>query len=318
LYQRDYQQPERTDLLWVYEGLNQYLGEVLMTRSRFVTLREQRENLAMTAANMDSEGGRRWRPLRDIADEAPILYVTPDAWRALRRSANDFYSEGNLIWLEADTIIRQQSHGARSLDDFLHRWASGGNTTPSVKTYTFDDVIATLEATQPYDWRRFFHDRIDVVRPRAPLGGIENAGWRLTYDGTPSQLWKDYESSEKLTDVRYSVGIVIANADGNINDVLPGSPAALAGIAPNSKLLAVNGRKWSADVLHDAISTAAKTRRPLDLLVANGDFYTTASVAAYTGNRYPHLQRISGKPDLLERIYAPRTFAPPAEPKSPS
>jgi predicted metalloprotease with PDZ domain len=310
LWTRDFQEPEKTDLLWVYEGMNQYLGEVLATRSRLLKVSDERDNLAMTAAGLDNEGGRLWRPLRDVADEAPILYSSPPAWAALRRTSTDFYTEGDLIWLEADTIIRRESHGARSLDDFLKRFASGGTTTPSVKTYTVDDVIATLQDTQPYDWRGFFEQRIAKVQPHPPLGGLENAGWRLAYGTDQSDMWKAYEAGAKIVDVRYSVGITVSTNDGTIADVLPDSPAAVAGIAPNTKLLAVNGRKWSADGLHDAIAAAARSHEPIELLVTNGDFFTTARVAAYGGNRYPHLERIAGTQDLLERIYTPRTFAP--------
>lgn len=318
LWTPDFQVPEKTDLLWVYEGLNQYLGEVLTARSRLLDLSEQRDALAIAAANMDTEGGRRWRPLRDVADEAPILYVTPGAWYSLRRASGDFYTEGDLIWLEADTIIRERSGGKKSLDDFLHLWASGGGTTPSVKTYTLDDVIATLEATQPYDWRAFVRERIDAVTPRAPLGGIANAGWRLAYNDTPSALWKENEDGNKVADVRFSLGFGVSTDtsggnNGNINDVVPDSPGAKAGIAPGMRLVAVNGRKWSADILHDAIATAKKTRQPIELLVANGDFFSTVAVAAYDGNRYPHLERDTSKPDLLSKIYAPLTFKPAAE-----
>ncbi len=315
LWAPDFQQPEKTDLLWVYEGLNQYVGELLATRSRLYGLDEQRDVLAESAASMDAEGGRRWRPLRDVADEAPILYVTPPQWSDLRRSATDFYTEGDLIWLEVDTIIRARSAGKRSIDDFLHLWASGGSTTPSVKTYSYDDVIAALQAVEPYDWRAFFDNRIAAVRPNAPLAGITNAGWALVYDETPSAEWKAREDIDHTVDLSLSAGLVVSTDDdqaggsGSIVDVEPGSPAALAGIAPGMKLLAVNGRKWSADGLHQALAEAKASHRPIEMLIANNDFYSTVPVAVFTGNRYPHLRRDASKPDTLSKIYAPRTFA---------
>jgi len=319
LWAPDFQQPEKTDLLWVYEGLNQYVGELLATRSRLYDVAEEREVLAMGAAQMDAEGGRRWRPLRDVADEAPILYVTPPQFGALRRAANDFYTEGDLIWLEVDTIIRRRSSGKRSIDDFLHAWTTGGSTTPSVETYTYDDVISTLQSVEPYDWRAFFEKRIAQIQPSAPLAGIENAGWRLVYDDQPSERWKATEDDNHEVDVSLSAGFIVSTDDsqaggsGEITDVEPNSPASQAGIAPGMRLLAINSRKWSADTLHEALTEAKTTHHPIALLIANNDFYQTVSVAVYTGNRYPHLKRDNSKPDLLTRIYAPRTFTPKHE-----
>ena len=310
LWTRDFQEPEKTDLLWVYEGMNQYLGEVLATRSRLLKVADERDNLAMTAAGLDNEGGRLWRPLRDVADEAPILYSSPPAWAALRRTSTDFYTEGDLIWLEADTIIRRESHGARSLDDFLKRFASGGTTTPSVKTYTVDDVIATLQDTQPYDWRGFFEQRIAKVQPHPPLGGLENAGWRLAYGTDQSDMWKAYEAGAKIVDVRYSVGITVGANDGTIGDVLPDSPAAVAGIAPNTKLLAVNGRKWSADGLHEAIAAAARCARADRTARDERRFLHDGARRRVRRQPLPASRAHRGHAGSARRIYTPRTFAP--------
>jgi predicted metalloprotease with PDZ domain len=306
----DFQAPMHTDLLWVYEGMNQYLGELLTARSGLVTLEEQRESLAMSAASMDAEGGRNWRPLRDVADEAPILYVAPAAWGAARRNATSIYTEGTLVWLEIDTILRGESHGRKSLDDFLHLYAAGGSTTPSVKTYDLNEIIALLEATVPYDWRGFIHQRIDLVSKRAPVNGIERAGWHLTYTDEPTPIWKAYEESNKVTDLRYSLGLTVSGSGdpaGSIVDVEPGSPAAQGGIVPGMRLIAVNGRQWSPEALHAALDDAKQTHRPLQLLVFSDEFYQTIAVAADSGNRYPRLERIAGTPDLLSQIYAPRT-----------
>jgi predicted metalloprotease with PDZ domain len=308
----DFQAPMKTDLLWVYEGMNQYLGELLTARSRLITLEEQRESLAMSAASMDAEGGRNWRPLRDVADEAPILYVSPSAWAARRRNAGSIYAEGMLVWLEIDTIVRRESRGRKSLDDFLHLYTRGGTPVPSVKTYDLDEIVALLQATVPYDWRNFLHERIDLVQPRAPLGGIENAGWRLTYSDEPTAMWLASEETNKITDLRYSLGITVSGSGtptGTIGDVEPGSPAAASGIFPGMRLVAVNGRQWSADILHAALAQAKQTHQPIQLLVTSDDYYETIAVAAYGGSRYPRLERIAGTPDLLSRIWAPRTFA---------
>jgi len=309
----DFQKPERTDLLWVYEGLNQYVGEVLTTRARLTSLRDQMEALAISAAQMDVQSGRSWRPMRDLADEAPLLYNAPGAYYELRRNAGDFYTEGNLIWLDADVTIRRLSGGARSLDDFLKRWASGGGTTPSVKTYTIDDVVATLNAVAPNDWAGFFRERIATVQPRAPLGGISAGGWRLIYGATATDLFKANETSRKAADFRYSLGIVVStdptgDNDGSIRDVVLESPAFAAGLAPGMRIVAVDGRHWSADLLHQALPAAKARRTPIELIVTNGDFFKTVQLPWYEGERFPRLERVPGAPDLLTRIYAPKTF----------
>ena len=313
----DFQKPERTDLLWVYEGLNQYVGEVLTTRARLTNLRDEMESLAISAAQMDVESGRSWRPVRDLADEAPILYNAPGAYNELRRNAGDFYTEGNLIWLDADVTIRRLSNGTRSLDDFLKLWASGGSTTPSVRTYTIDDVVATLNAIAPNDWAGFFRERIATVQARAPLGGIGGGGWRLAYSATASDLFKANETARKAADFRYSLGIVVStdpSDDGTIKDVVIDAPAYAAGVAPGMKIVAVDGRRWSSDQLHQSVVAAASRATPIELIVSNGDFFKTVQLAWHQGERFPKLERIPGSPDLLTRIYAPRTFTAPADP----
>jgi predicted metalloprotease with PDZ domain len=312
----DFQKPERTDLLWVYEGLNQYVGEVLTARSRLVTLQDQLDGLAITAAEMDAENGRAWRPIRDTADEAPLLYNAPGAYYHLRRSAGDFYTEGNLIWLDADVTIRRLSGGKRSLDDFLKRWAAGGSTAPSVQPYAAADVFSLLNHVAAYDWEGFFRDRIATVQPRAPLGGITGGGWRLVYADSQSDLAKARDTQEKSADFAYSLGLTISTDganDGTVRDVLTDSPAFAAGLAPGMHIVAVDGRRWSADLLHQALKDAKTRRSPIALLATNGDFFRTYEVPWYGGERYPRLERVPGTPDLLTRIYAPLTFTPPRE-----
>jgi len=312
----DFQKPQRTDLLWVYEGLNQYVGELLQTRSRLLSYHDQLDSLAISAANMDVQSGRKWRPIRDLADEAPLAYWAPDAYYELRRAGWDFYTECNLVWLEADVIIRKQSGGKRSLDDFLKLWASGGSATPSVKTYTLADVIATLNAIQPYDWAAFLDERIAKIQPHAPLGGISGGGWQLVYSDVASDVFHANEANGKQADFRFSLGAVVstdADKDGTIKDLVIESPAFAAGLSPGMKIVAVEGRRWSADLLRQALRDAKSRRTPLELIVTNGDFFRTIRIPYYDGERYPRLERIPGAPDLLSRIYAPRTFTPAPE-----
>jgi predicted metalloprotease with PDZ domain len=301
----DYQQPMKGELLWIYEGLTTYLGEVLTARSGLYTQAQFREQVALTAAAMDHRAGRIWRPLEDTAVAAQMLYEAPREWTAWRRSA-DFYPESELIWLEADTIIRRQTNGQSSLDDFCRAFEGPPSGPPEMKPYTLDDVIAALNQVAPYDWRGFFQSHVYAVAPRAPLGGIEQGGWRLVYNDTPNELLQAGEKFAHGVDLTDSLGMVIRQEkhedEGTIEDVIPGMAAAAAGIAPGMRLVAVNGRKWSPEVLISAL----RSRKPLQLLVENIGYYKTCTVNYEGGPRFPHLERVAGRPDVLGDIIKPR------------
>jgi predicted metalloprotease with PDZ domain len=294
-----YETPMRGELLWVYEGLTQYLGTILPPRSGGWTPEYLREDLAHVAAELEGEGGRTWRPLADTAVEAQILYNNGPEWWASRRGT-DFFDESIFIWLEADAIIRQKSGGRKSLDDFCQRFY-GGLTGPEVKAYTFDDVVAAMNETQANDWRTFFTTRLQSVSPHAPLGGLELAGWKLVYNDTPNEQEKDGEDRNKRFTFRTSLGFTVKD-NGSIVDVNPGSPAATAGLAPGFTIIAVNGRKFSADGLRNAVTGSKDVASPIELIAQNGDFFATYKVDYHKGAMYPHLVRIEGKPDLLGAI----------------
>jgi len=303
----DFQQPMQDDLLWVYEGLTQYLGCLFAARSGLQTPEQYREMVAEKAAQMDTRAGRAWRPLVDTAVEAQLLYDAPNEGQAWRRDV-DFYDEGLLIWLEADAIIRRESGGSRSLDDFCRRFHGGESGPPALVTYTFEDVVAALNAVQPHDWRAFLEERVDKLAPRAPMGGLEGEGWRLAYRDSSSQYFRALEMSNKNIDLRYSIGLILDNEGekaGRVTDVLPGSSAAKAGVAPGMKLVAVNGRRWSKEVLHDALHATA-SGQPLDLLMESADFFSTCRLDWRSGERYPWLERIPGTKDVLSQLIAPR------------
>jgi predicted metalloprotease with PDZ domain len=304
----NYSAPMHDDLLWVYEGLTEYYGEVLTARSGLRTPAEFQEELALIAASLDNRPGRTWRPLQDTADEAPLLYNSRSDYDALRRSV-DFYDEGVLLWLEADVTIRQLSGGARSLDDFCRRFYGPPSGPPRVVPYTADDVVAALNAVEPHDWKGFFQQRLQSLSPRAPLGGIAAGGWRLVFKDTATSMLKAREAAHKSTNAYYSLGITIGE-EGALVDVVPGLPAAQAGLAPGMKLIAVNGRKYSADILRAALKEGAAgsaATAPLALLAENRDNFATYHVAYHGGERYPWLERLPGQPDLIGAIAAPRT-----------
>ena len=301
----DYQEPMEGDLLWVYEGLTQYLGEILTARSGLWTKQQFLDEAAETAASLDRTGGRSWRPLQDTADAAQILYGSAPEFENWRRSV-DFYPEGFLIWLDADTVIRQKTNGQKSMNDFCHLFHGGQNTPPMVVTYTFDDVASTLNQVVAYDWRKFLRDRLDTYGPGAPLGGITNGGWKLVYDENPSELTKALEKSRHALDARFSIGLALDDK-GGIRDVLMNSVAWNAGIAPGMDLVAVNGRKFTPDILREALK-ASKGKGPnLELLVVNGEFYKTVTLNYHDGEKYAHLVRDESKPDILSEIIKPLT-----------
>lgn len=308
----DYQQPMRDELLWVYEGLTSYYGKVLAARSGLQTNEDFRESLALTAAALDESNGRLWRPLADTAIAAQMLYEAPGTGGNRRRGV-DFYSEGSLIWLEADTLIRLQTHDKKSLDDFCKKFHGGENSGPKVAPYTYESVVRTLNEVAPYDWKNFFQKRVYEIARRAPMGGIENGGWRLAWTNeAPSQL-KIREDQRKSAYLDYSLGFTLGT-DGNFSDVLPGSPADKAGIIQGMKLVAVNGRAWSAKLLRDAVKTATTNNAPITLLTVNNDYYQTFAVNYHEGEKYPILERDSSKPDLLDEIIKPLTPEPVVEP----
>jgi predicted metalloprotease with PDZ domain len=296
----NYQEPMHGELLWVYEGLTEYLGIILAPRAGLWTPDDFRDTLADMAASMEHTTGRAWRPLIDTAVGAPVAYGSPRQWRAYRRGT-DFYIEGPLIWLEADVIIRRQSQGQRSLDDFCRAFFGGQSGPPAMKPYTFDDVVSALNSVAQYDWVGLFNRRINVATPHAPLDGIANSGWNLVFSDQPNIDVTDREEQNKGIDLTYSLGLRLKD-DGVIDDVIPGLPADKAGLAPGMKLIAVNGRKWSAIVLRTAVGESNLTTGPLVLLAENDDFYNTYTLDYHGGNRYPHLERDASKPDLLAEI----------------
>jgi len=302
----DYQEPYEADLLWVYEGLTSYLGDVLTSRSGLWKDDYARDSLALIAAGLANRPGRSWRPLVDTTRAAYTLYGVPSEWFSWRRGV-DFYDEGVLIWLEVDAQIRSLSGNTRSIDDFCRSFFGGASGQPELKPFTYEQLTQELNRVAAYDWRKFFDERIYAVAPAAPLGGIEKAGWKLVYTKEPNLVQKDHDETKESLDLSFSLGIQVSTEDGRINDVLPGSPAAAAEIAPGSLLIAVNGRRWSSEVLRRAIDEAATNGESIRLLVENAEFFQEAALDYAGGERYPHLERVEGREDLLSQILAPRT-----------
>jgi len=299
----DFQQPMVGELLWVYEGLTQYLGYVLAERSGIWSESYYKDRLAQIAAYLDNEPGREWRPLADTAIAAQLLYFAPGQWTMYRRST-DFYDEGWLIWLDVDTAIRELTHGQKSIDDFCHLFHGGESSAPMVRPYTVDDVVAALNQVAPHDWKSFLLSRIEQVTPHAPLDGITRGGWRLVYSDAKNEYIKTTDN-ERI-DAIYSLGLRVRARDGVVGDVTLNSPAGKAGIGPGMQILAVNGLRFSADVLRNAIKESKSASGPMTIEFQNDDVVKTVSVDYHGGTREPHLERDASKPDLLAQILTAR------------
>jgi predicted metalloprotease with PDZ domain len=306
----DFDQPMKDDLLWIYEGLTQYIGETLAARAGLRTPDDYREALARTAAYLDVRPGRNWRSLEDTSVAAQLLYDASRNWETWRRSV-DFYDEGWLLWLDVDILMRQQSRGEKSLDDFCRRFYGGPNSGPKVIPYTLDDIIAALNAVVPYDWRGFFNTRVYEIAPHPPMGGIERGGWQLVYNDQENPVMRVRDVVDETLDLSFSLGMVVqigmGEDNGRLADVIPGTPAADAGLAPGMRLHSVNGRAFSPGALHEAIGEAKENNKPIVITADNAGFVLTFNLQYHGGERYPHLVRDTATPDLLSGTLKPLT-----------
>ncbi|HUA99835.1 MAG TPA: hypothetical protein VMA34_15995 [Terracidiphilus sp.] len=295
-----YEQAEETDLLWVYEGLTDYLGPMLAARSGLWTPEQYHEYLGSIAAMLGpGRPGRTWRPLIDTAIGEPMDGPGgPRGWLNWRRGT-DYYEEGDLLWLDVATIIHQVTNGQKSIDDFCHLFHGGPNDGPQVKTYTFDDVVKALNEVAPYDWTGFFHEKLTSLSAEAPVGGIENGGWKVVFNDKPMHLGGRRGRADDV----YSIGLQLG-PDGTVSDSIVGGPAFKAGISPGMKVVGVNGRVYTHDLLEDAIKASASSSAPIALLVVDDDYYKTCEIHDAGGERYPHLVREESKPDYLDELIA--------------
>jgi len=299
----DYHQPMQDDLLWVYEGLTEYLGEVLTSRSGLRNPQQSHEEIARLAAIFDTEPGRSWRPLQDTADAAVFLYDAGDDWASWRRRV-DFYEEGEFLWLDVDTTLRRLTNNQKSLDDFCRQFYGGTSGEPDLKTYMFDDIVATLNRVAPYDWMAFLRSRLDSTSANTLIEATQNSGWKLLYNDQPNEMMDNRDVVRRKVSLNLSIGMTLYD-EGSLEDVVHGGPAYNAGIGPGMKVTAVNGKQYSADVLKDAIEAAKSTASPIQLIVANGPQVQTLYVDYHGGLRYPHLVRDDSRPDFLSEILRP-------------
>ena len=292
--------PMDNELLWVYEGQTQYWGNVLAARSGLVSLAGARDAVAAMAARYDSVAGRAWRPVQDTVYDPILNARRPLGWPNWQRS-EDYYVEGMLIWLDVDTRIREMSGEKRSLDDFARAFYGVNNGSHLPAFYTFDDVVATLNKIQPYDWAGFLRTKLDGHGPGAPLDGLARAGWKLVYTDTPTDYIKGYDERMKALDLSYSLGFTVAQ-DGAIRNVVWDGVGFRAGLAANTTVVAVGDRVYKPELLKTAIKEA-KDGKPIRLLVKKGNVLRTVSLDYRGGLRYPRLERIPDTKDRLDTIF---------------
>ncbi|MFL6743611.1 MAG: M61 family metallopeptidase, partial [Sphingomicrobium sp.] len=305
LWTPDYRTPMQDELLWVYEGQTQFWGYVLGARSGMLSKQDTLDAIASTAATYSTgTPGRVWRPLIDTTNDPIIASRAPQPWRSWQRS-EDYYSEGQLIWIDVDRIIRQQSRGRRSIDDFARAFFGMRDRDWGELTYTFDDVVATLNTVQPYDWRSYLRAKVYSVAARPPLDGITQGGYRLVFADEPTKWIKSAEKSGKNSDLTYSGGLVVGN-DAKVTSVLWDGAAFNAGITVGSEIVAVNGRKFDPDALKRAIKAAASNGPAPELLIHDGDVYRTVKLDWHGGLRYPRLEKVGKGRGTLDALLAPR------------
>ena len=304
LWTPNYNVPMRDSLLWVYEGQTQYWGFVLAARSGLLTKQQTLDAIAATAALYDHRVGREWRALEDTTNDPIIAMRRPLPWRSWERS-EDYYSEGQLTWLDADTLIREKSNGKKSLDDFAKSFFGINNGSFVTQTYLFEDVVSALNTVQPYDWATFLRTRLDAHADGAPLDGISRGGYKLVYTDSPSDYFRDSETRRRITDLTYSLGTIVA-ADGRLADVLWEGPAYKNGLTVGAVIVAVNGVAFDPDRLKTAVKDAKNNTNAIELLIKTGDRFRTVKIDYHDGLRYPHLQRDESTPARLDQILAPR------------
>jgi predicted metalloprotease with PDZ domain len=310
LWTPNFNVPMRNDLLWVYEGLTDYYGNVLTARSGLRTPEQARDTFAQIAASFEISLGRTWRSLEDTTN-SPIISshgAFQQTWPSWERGY-DYYPESDLVWLDADTKIRELSDGKKSLDDFAKLFFGINNGSYVTVGYTLDDLVKALNTVQPYDWAGFFRTRVYEVNPDVPENGFTQGGYRLVYNDNEPEWLKKSESirgASFSTSLGFSIrGAGPPDSSGSLDSVGWDSLAFKAGMTPDMQLIAVNDQKYTAAGLRETILAAEKTKDPIRLLLKRADDFVTISLDYHGGMRYPHLERVEATPARLDAILAP-------------
>ena len=308
----DFLVPEKTDLLWVYEGLTQYYGEVLNARAGFVEPSVTRNAIAGGVGGMATKPGHLWRPNADTADAASILRAG-NTWSRDRRQ-QDYYVDSLGVWLEADCLIRSKTNNKKSLDDFALAFYGGLGGQPTTIGYERKDVEATLNQVLPYDWHTFFQKRIYEVRDDMAQA-LSISGWKLAIDDAPAAVEPEGGGPPQgrrggggaVTDRNYDLGTSI-DREGTVSTVDIDSVAFKAGLFPTDKITKIGNDAFTPAAFKAALDKAAKNTDPLLLTVKRVDVKDPIVLKLdYHGPLlHPHMVRIEGTSDYLGDILKPR------------
>ncbi|WP_041857127.1 M61 family metallopeptidase [Candidatus Korobacter versatilis] len=321
LWTPNFNVPMRDDLLWVYEGMTQYWGIVLAARSGLRSPEETRDIIAHVAAGFEHMPGRSWRPMVDTTNQPTVSQRRPVSFVSWQLPEN-YYEEGALIWLDADTKIRELTNGKKSLDDFAKAFMGEYNGSFVTYTYSLDDVAKTLNSVAPYDWAAFLRERVYDLHPTVPEDGITRGGYKLAYSDTEQEWMTRNNAAEGEADFSTSLGLDLAvpkpgsgddsGPSGALLEVTWDSPAFKAGVTPDMQLVSVNGKEYSPELLRDAILAAEQSKQPMQLQFKSNNEFKTFAIPYYDGLRVPSLQRVEGTPSRLDDILAPSKSALPA------
>lgn len=304
MYRSDYHTPKKTGELWIYEGLTQYLGQVLTARAGMLTFDEHRERIAGRVGYLANRSGREWRPLEDTAIAAYTLRGGSASWTDLRRS-QDYYDEGAFFWLEADSIIRVQSNNERSLDDFCQKFFAYDENLPKVKPFEMAEVVSILESLADFDWNGLIKRRIRMAQTELSLEGLRTSGYEFALVPEKPDYVALREKEQEYISAEFSLGLSIKTG-GEVSAVVPNSVADDAGLADGMKVIGVNGMKFRGKRLYAALEESATTGET-ELLVEEGEAYRVVRLMYSGGPKYPALQKMEGQQDLFRAICTPRT-----------
>jgi predicted metalloprotease with PDZ domain len=302
LWSPSFNRPTDPSMLWVYEGQTEFWGRVFAARAKLRTLQETLDKLALDASLVANRNGRQWKTLADSTLDTLYMPGHPISWRDWQRR-EDYYPEGVLLWLDVDARLRELTRGTRGMDDFARIFFATHGNVETVSTYSFDDVCATLNGLARSDWGAFLNQHLLTHDGAEAVRGLGRAGWRLTYNSVPTEVFLQDEDEAGVTNLDTSLGMQIG-LNGTVRSVVWNGAAFQAGFSPGLRIVSVNGVPVSRESLLQATSNSASI--PLHLVVQDDDVRREVTVSYAGALRYPHIERVPGTLDWLSPLLTAR------------